>query len=186
MNSKTRNDGAEGDEFSVPVPKKKNFNLPKGSFEARISSVSLDNKNPQSAEGANRYKFIFEVNVPGMKKTDNLARKFFDKSLEAGSSLRGLVDKLKGEAFLEGLSGQQFDPRCLQGEPVELILDHDANNKSYEKPLVIVREVYPPGTLRFAETGKSGVKPTATNPDPKPTVIAPQFKDASAGGREAA
>jgi len=147
----TPNNGAG---LTVTVPKDSTFKLPEGEYSAKIKSVRKLDK--QNARGSNHFvRFLFLVNVPGLERFDCLAKADFPLNLENGSDLRNIINRLLGKDYLANLSGQQFSLEVLNGLDSELSLEHVNldSREDFDFPLVVVRDIQRPGTMRLTRAG---------------------------------
>ena len=138
------------DSLTVTVPKESTFKNPEGRYSAQIKSVRKLDK--QNARGSNPFaRFLFTVNVPGMERFDCLAKADFPLNLNNGSDLRNIINRLLGKQYLASLSGQQFSLDALSSIDCEIELEHvDLDGReNFDFPLVVVRDIQLPGTMRL-------------------------------------
>ena len=131
------------------------FNLPEGNFAARIDSLKVFPR--QTSKGMEDWiRILFQVKVPGMENLNTMAGRNFKLNLNPGSELRNFLGSLLGGRFFLNSSGQKFDLETLIGRECEVKLEHYCG-KDYDKPMVVVAAVYPPGSLKLTraipETG---------------------------------
>jgi hypothetical protein len=142
--------------ITVEIPKEVTFDLPEGNFAARIDNIKRSQK--QSAKGMDDWvRIVFQVTIPGMENLTTLAGRGFKLNLNPGSDLRNFLGGLLGVWFFLTGSGQKFDLETLIGRECEVKLEH-FYGKDYEKPLVVVAAVYPPGSLKLTEAKPEGGK----------------------------
>jgi len=135
--------------IEIEVPKEITFELPEGNFAARISNVKVCPK--QTAKGMEDWvRILFEVKIPGMEHLNTLAGRNFKLNLHPGSDLRNFLGGLLGVRFFLNTSGQKFNLETIIGMECEVKLEH-FTGKDYEKPLVVVAAVFPPGSLKLTE-----------------------------------
>jgi hypothetical protein len=136
----------------VPVPKDTNFRIPEGKYRAKISNVRKGYIEKQSGTGE-LVRLLFEVQVPSLPKTLNLARAEFKLDLNSGSELRNVLTRLLGKDVLTEAGGGTFDLGQLTGRDVEIEIEHVITSRrdEYEYPLVKVCDIRSPGTLPLNE-----------------------------------
>ena len=136
----------------VPVPKLTNFRIPEGKYRAKISGVRKQYVEKLAGTGE-MVKLLFEVQVPSMLKTVNLAKAEFRLDMNQGSELHNILTRLFGKQVLADVAGGAFDLAQLEGMEVELEIEHVTTNRrdEYDYPLVKVRDVRKPGSLQLTE-----------------------------------
>ena len=102
-------------------------------------------------------RIVFLVKIPGMENLTCLAGRGFKLNLNPGSDLRNFLGGLLGAGFFLNGSGKKFDLETLIGRECEVKLEHH-QGKGYDKPLVMVAAVYPPGSLKLTEAKPEGGK----------------------------
>ena len=146
----------------VSVPKDSNFRIPEGRYKAKIRSVSKKLIEKQDCTGE-KLKLLFEVQVPSLPKTMNLAKSEFDLDMNGGSELRNVLTRLFGKQAIADAAGGSFDLSQLEGKEVEIEIEHVITNKrdDYTYPLVKIRDIQPtsviqakPAPVRQAEEGE--------------------------------
>jgi hypothetical protein len=144
----------------VPVPKTTNFRIPEGSYRSKISSVRKQYVEKLASTGET-VKLLFEVQVPSLQKTVNLAKAEFRLDLNPGSELHNVLTRLFGKQALADKAGGEFDLGELEGMTVDIEIEHVITNRrdEYDYPLVKVRDIQIAGTLVKAE-GKPEQEPT--------------------------
>ncbi len=144
----------------VEVPKKSNFRIPEGKYRAKIVSVR---KVPvEKLNGTVRnVKLLFEVQVPALAKTLNLANAEYREDLNPGSDLHNVITRLFGARALDDAAGGSFDLAPLENMDVDIQIEHVITSRrdEYDYPLVKVHNIQPPGTLVKPEVKK--------DPEPK-------------------
>ncbi len=117
------------------------FDLPEGTFKARLSSVSPKQRF-HGTDQINQTRLLFEVDVPGIKFKRPMAGKSFDINLRKGSELRWFLEAWKGAEWLEQNAGQKIDLDQFIGEEVELELTH-LIRPPHKRPLVLITKIRP-------------------------------------------
>jgi len=132
------------------LPKKVNFHIPEGRYQAKIIGIKKIDASDQSLKSA-RLKFVLEVQVPTLPKMQNLANAEFKCDLGEGSELRALLIRFLGKEVVEEAAGSQLDIQALENREVTIEVEHIITNRrhEYEYPLVRV----------------SGIQPAKTNPE---------------------
>ncbi len=143
--------------IEIQVPKESTFDLPEGCYKARLSDVRRFIK--QTSKGAQDWvRFLFEAEIPGLsERLNTIAGRSFKLDVNPGSDLRNFLSGLLGHQFFADRSGQKVDLEALGGTDCEIQLEH-CWGKDYEKPLVVVARVAPPGTMKLTATPSKGDK----------------------------
>lgn len=142
---------------SAEIPRDATFDLPEGTFAAKIKTVKPQMK--QSKDKPNReVKFILDVNVPSITSHECMAARAFALNYSRGSDLRNFLTPLLGEEFFIKHAGKKFDARSLEGMGCRVVLSH-AHNPAYKNPLVVVENLLPPSSEPVSEEAKKGDKP---------------------------
>lgn len=142
--------------IEIQIPKKTNFNLPRGNYAARITGLKVIQK--QSAKGPEDWvRFLFQVTIPGMEKFDTRAGRSFKMNLNNGSELRNFLTSYLGNLFFINGSGQAYNLENLIDRECELKLEHQ-HSKDYEEPLVVVAGIYPKGCMKLTQPNSEGGK----------------------------
>lgn len=131
----------------VSIPKENNFHIPEGKYRGKI--VAIRKKFVEKLSGtAEMLKLVFELQVPSLPKTINLASTEFKLDLNCGSEFRNLLARLFGRDL-----GDEFDLERLINLSVEIEIEHVITNhrEKYKYPLVKVRDIQKPGTLALME-----------------------------------
>jgi hypothetical protein len=139
---------SEAKKHYVDVPKKTNFHIPEGKYRAKI--VGINDVLPEKSHVTGKTKkFVFEVEVPSLPKTRNLATAEYLEDLDDDTELHKVVSRLLGPKAIEDAAGEKLDIGELEGKDVDVEIGHITTNRSheYDYPLVKVRDVYPAGTL---------------------------------------
>ncbi len=140
--------------IEVIIPKEVTFDLMEGNFSARIINVKPLMK--QSGDGPQDWvRFLFAVRVPGMSHLTCMAGRNFKLDLNPGSELRNWLSGLLSSRFFKENSGKKIDLESLIGRECEIVLEHYQGAK-FDKPMVIVAELYPPGSLKLTELQTEG------------------------------
>jgi hypothetical protein len=145
----------------VSVPKDPNFRIPEGKYCAKIISVKKQFVEKISSTGE-MVKLLFEVQVPSLPKTLNLAKAEFKLDMNCGSDLRNVLTRLFGKQALADATGGSFDLEQLEGKEAEIEIEHVITNKrdEYTYPLVKIRDIQPLRTQVEAKLGDQ-LKPQA-------------------------
>jgi hypothetical protein len=133
----------------VPVQKDSNFRIPENRYRAKIITVNKMSVEKLSGPGE-MVKLLFEVQVPSMQSTLNLAKAEFKLDMNSGSELRNVLTRLFGkEAMAEAAASGSFDLERLVGMEVDIEIEHVITSRrdDYEYPLVKIRDIEPAGTL---------------------------------------
>ena len=128
--------------LDVSVPRATCFHLPEGCYRATIRD--LNTKFVEKASGTGEViKFLFEVHIPGMEKTLNLATAEYRLDMSTGSELRNLVTRLLSSEEVAEAAGGTINLGKLVGTCVVVEVEHIITNKrdQYTFPLVKVRDV---------------------------------------------
>ena len=132
--------------LTVVVPKESTFKIPEGCYTAKINRASK--RERQNAIGSIPYvRLLFGVNVPGLERYNCLAKADFTLSLESGSDLRNVINRLLGRQYLSDLSGQEFNLASLEGLACDIEVEHVdlEGRENYDYPLVVVTNIQKPG-----------------------------------------
>jgi len=126
----------------VAVPKSTNFHIPEGKYLAKVSSVRKLLVEKANCTGE-MLKLMFDVSVPSLPKTINLAKAEFKLDLNPGSELHNLCIRLCGKQTMDEASGGNFNLATLENKPVEIEIEHVITNRrdEYQYPLVKVRNI---------------------------------------------
>lgn len=142
--------------IKIEIPKETTFNLPEGTFAARIESIKRFHKqNSTGMEGWVR--ITFNVLVPELPNVNTLAGRNFKLNLNPGSELRNFLSSLLGSAFFSNSSGQTFDLERLVGLECRVTLVY-FQGRGYEHPMVMVANVIPSHKRLQGATGIKGGK----------------------------
>jgi hypothetical protein len=143
--------------IEINIPKEKTFDVPEGFFKAQVSGVRSIIK--QTSRGAQDWvRVLFDAQVPGLSdRLDAMAGRSFKLDVNPGSDLRNFLVGLLGQQFFTARSGQKVDLESLVGRECEIQLEHYWG-KDFEKPLVVVARVAPPGTLKLTQNISEGGK----------------------------
>jgi len=141
----------------VPVPRESNFRIPEGRYRAKIASVRK--LTVERLDGAGEVlRLLFEVQVPSLPGTLNLAKAEYRLEMNPGSDLRNVLTRLFGKQVFADASGGTFDLAQLVNMDVEVEIEHvtTSRREEYAYPLVRVRDIRKPGTMQL-----TGVPQTA-------------------------
>jgi hypothetical protein len=135
------------------IPAVKTFDLPTGRFKATLSQIKPLTK--QTKKGPQNWiRLVFEVQVNSMADQIPCAGRNFQLDLSPGSDLRNFLEVWLGTEFFTSKSNQDLDFSELIGKDGDICLSHYLGD-DYEKPLVIVDNVFPNSSLRLEEKPKS-------------------------------
>lgn len=132
----------------VPVPKVSNWRIPEGKYHAKIKSVNK--KFIEKLDGTeDAARMLFEVQVPSLPKTINLAKAEFPIDLNPGSELHNIYSRLLGKAALVDAAGGALNLKQVEDMDVEIEIEHFTTSRrdEYEYPLVKVRDIQRHGKL---------------------------------------
>jgi hypothetical protein len=136
----------------VPVPRESNFRIPEGRYRAKITSVR---KMPvERMDGASEVlRLLFEVQVPSLPNTQNLAKAEYRLEMNPGSDLRNVLTRLLGKQVFADASGGTIDLAQLISMDVEVEIEHVTTNRrdEYSYPLVRVRDIRKPSPIAEAK-----------------------------------
>jgi hypothetical protein len=138
--------------LSVPVPKGTNFHIPEGKYRAKIKNVRK--LTIQKLDGSGQVlRILFEVRVPSLPSSENLAKAEFKIDLNSGSELRNVISRLLGKQVLLDAADSSFDLEQLVGTDVEIEIEHvtTSRREEYAYPLVKVIDIQKPGTMALTE-----------------------------------
>lgn len=137
----------------VPVPHGNNFHIPEGQYRAKVTNVRK--ATVERLDGAGEVlRLVFEVQVPSLPKRKNLAKAEYRLDLNPGSDLRNVLSRWLGQQVFADASGGSFDLSQLIDMEVEVEIEHviTSQREKYEYPLVRVRDIRKPGTMRLTGT----------------------------------
>lgn len=135
--------------LEVEIPKEITFDLPVGNYRATI--VNIKPMFRQGGDGAHEWiRFLFEVQIRSLSAYTCMAGRNFKLDLNPGSELRNWLTGLLGGRFFTDRSGTSMDLEKLIGTRCDVVLQHYQTPK-YDKPMVLVAEVHPAGTLDLTE-----------------------------------
>lgn len=133
----------------IRIAKKPTYHLPAGCFAGRCVDVVETTK--LTAEGPiQQVRFRFQLDVAAMNSSIPMAAVSLDLDLARNSKLMRFLEGWLGAATINELAGGEFDLTSLNDKLVEVLLQH-IHNDTHEHPFVIVKAVYPPGTLRLTD-----------------------------------
>ena len=145
----------------IPIPKQVTFDLPEGNFSFTL--VKYHQQLKQTAKGSQGFiRLLLNVKVPGMEDVIPYAGRNFEARLDNGSDLRNFLESWLGRDYFLKRSGKEIDLDELIGSEGETTLRH-FQGPDFDKPLVVVDSLYPPGTLKLT-----------TTPEPKGVELAPK------------
>lgn len=142
------------------IPAVKTFDLPAGLYHATLTQCRPTIK--QSKKGPQEWvRLVFEVKVPDMVDQIPCAGRNFLLELNPGSDLRNFLEVWLGEEFFKANSNKELDFDTLVGNEGDICLSH-YQGEEFERPLVVIDNVFPANSQRLTEE--------------KPKTIAPTFK----------
>ena len=143
----------------VPVPRESNFRIPEGRYRAKIASVRKLTVERQDGAGE-VLRLLFEVQVPSLPNTLNLAKAEYRLEMNPGSDLRNVLSRLFGKQVFTDASGGTFDLGQLVNMDCEIEIEHVITSRrdEYSYPLVRVRDIRKPGTMQLTGVASSARK----------------------------
>lgn len=123
----------------IEIPRDPTYDLPEGTFKARLLSVTPKSRFHQDKQIA-QIRFIFEVDIPGIDHLQHLAGRTFDSALGKKDELRFFVERWKGFGWLQLQSSRRIDFGSFVGEEVELELTH-LQRPPHNKPFVLISDI---------------------------------------------
>ncbi len=134
----------------VPVPRESNFRIPEGRYRAKITSIRKLTVERLDGPG-DVLRILFDVQVPSLPNTQNLAKAEYRLELTPGSDLRNVLNRLYGKQVFANVSGGQFDLEQLVNMDCEIEIEHliTSRRDEYSYPLVRVRDIRKPGTMQL-------------------------------------
>jgi hypothetical protein len=129
----------------VEIPRESNFRIPEGRYRGKIASVRR--LTVERLEGAGEVlRLLFEVQVPSLPNTQNLAKAEYRLEMNPGSDLRNVLTRLFGKEVFTEAFGSTFDLAQLVNMAVELEIEHVVTSRrdEYSYPLVRVRDIRRP------------------------------------------
>jgi hypothetical protein len=134
------------------IPAVTTFDLPVGNYRSKLFRTKRSIK--QTSRGSQEWvRLVFQAQVPSMLSQCPCAGRNFVKDLSPGSDLRNFLESWLGRDFFVQRSGQELDFDTLIGREADLVLSHYEGD-NYSKPLVIIEEIHPPGTIKVATMPK--------------------------------
>jgi len=159
----------------IPVPKQATFDLPEGNYPITLARYNQQLK--QTAKGSQSIiRLLFNVKVPGMEDVIPKAGRNFEAKLDSGSDLRNFLESWLGREYFLNLSGKELDLDDLIDKPGEATLRH-FQGPDFDRPLVIIERVVPPGTLKLTEKAK--LKGITVAPKIRTVIDKPQINDST-------
>ena len=135
------------------IPAVKTFDLPTGKFKATLIQIKPLTK--QSKKGPQNWiRIVFQVQVDSMADQIPCAGRNFHIDLNPGSDLRNFLVVWLGSEFFKSKSNQDLDFADLIGKNGDICLSHYLGDE-YEKPLVIIDNVFPANSLKLEDKPKS-------------------------------
>jgi len=134
----------------VPVPRESNFRIPEGRYRAKITSIRKLTVERLDGSG-DVLRILFDVQVPSLPNTQNLAKAEYRLELTPGSDLRNVLNRLYGKQVFANVSNGQFDLEQLVNMDCEVEIEHVVTSRrdEYSYPLVRVRDIRKPGTMQL-------------------------------------
>jgi hypothetical protein len=135
--------------ITANIPAVTTFDLPVGNYRSKLLRTKRIFK--QTSRGSQEWvRLVFEVQVPSMPRQRPCAGRNFVKDLNPGSDLRNFLESWLGHDYFVARSGQDLDFDTLAGLEADITLSHYEGDQ-YDKPLVIIEQIYPSGTLKVVE-----------------------------------
>ena len=132
---------------TIPVPKEATYDLPEGNFSITLARYNQQLK--QTAKGSqSNIRLLFNVKVPGMDDVIPRAGRNFEAKLDSGSDLRNFLESWLGRDYFLKLSGKELNLDDLIGK------SRHFQGPNFDRPLVIIERVVPPGTLKLTDKPK--------------------------------
>jgi hypothetical protein len=140
------------------IPAVKTFDLPAGVYTSRLAQYRPMTK--QSKKGPQEWvRLVFGVKVDSMADQIPCAGRNFLLDLNPGSDLRNFLEVWLGSDFFKAKSNKNLDFDTLLGREGDIVLSHYQGDE-FEKPLVIIDNVFPASSLRLEEKKPETVAPT--------------------------
>jgi hypothetical protein len=147
------------------IPAVKTFDLPAGLYKAVLTQCRAVMK--QSKKGAVEWvRLVFEVKVPGLEDQIPCAGRNFQLDLNPGTDLRNFLEVWLGSDFFKLRSNQELDFETLVGREGDISLSHFQGDE-FDKPLVVIDNVFPPNSQKLTEA-----KPVSVAPNVKIQALA--------------
>ena len=139
------------------IPAMKTFDLPAGFYEAELTSYKPTIK--QTKKGPQKWvRLLFDVKIPEMANQIPCAGRNFQLDLNSGSDLRNFLEVWLGSEFFKARSNQELNFDTLIGLKGDICLSHFKGDE-YEKPLVVVDNVFPLNSQRLTTAKPETVAP---------------------------
>ena len=133
----------------VTIGRETTFELKEGRYRARLVNIIPSVKN--NAKGLQQWRrFVWEVQVPGLRYKKAMAGRNFLLSLEPGSDLRSFLQTWLGKEYFELEGRETVDLDDLLGMDCELELVH-FTGKGFSTPMTMVATAHRVGTLDLTE-----------------------------------
>lgn len=143
----------------IKVQKRPTYHVPAGRYAGRCVDV-VETTKPTVEGPVQQIRFRFNLNIASINNAIPMAAVSFDLDLERNSKLMRFLEGWLGVATINELAGGEFDLASLTNRPVEVLLDH-IHNDTHQHPFVIVRAVYPPGTLVLSDVDHTDLQQAA-------------------------
>lgn len=139
------------------IPAVKTFDVPAGLYRAKLTQYRSIIK--QSKRGPQEWvRLVFELSVPGLEHQIPCAGRNFVLDLNPGSDLRNFLEVWLGGDWFKERSGQVLDFETLVGKEGDICLSHYQGDE-FERPLVIIDNVFPANTQKLSEEKPKTVAP---------------------------
>ena len=140
------------------IPACKVFDLPVGNYKAALTQTKPMTK--QTRRGPQDWvRLVFEVEIPGMEDQIPCAGRNFLLDLSPGADLRNFLEVWLGSDFFKANSNRDLDFDTLLNKDGDIVLSHYQGDE-YDKPLVIVDNMFPAGSLKLKEQKPKSVAPS--------------------------
>lgn len=141
--------------MTIKVAREPQWVIPEGNYKASCIDASQFTQN-QKGRIIDLLRLLFELHIPTKQNVQYLAQKKYQPTLEIGSELRSDLTNWLGREFL--LNNQVFTPASLVGQEADLQISN-IFNEGWTDPYVLIRAIFPPGTLVHPDTRSPVVPP---------------------------
>jgi hypothetical protein len=125
------------------------FEINEGFYRAKLTDIIPTVRN--KSNGAQQWRrFLWEVQVPGIRYKQAMAGRNFPFTLDPGSDLRNFLQTWLGKQYFELNGGKTIDLDSLIDMECELELVH-FTGKGYSTPMTFVSSAHRVGTLELTE-----------------------------------
>lgn len=139
------------------IPAVKTFDLPAGLYRGKLTQYKPSTK--QTKKGPQEWvRLLYEVKVPGMDNQIPCAGRNFLLDLNPGSDLRNFLEVWLGSEFFKARSNQELNFDTFLEREGDIFLSH-YQGEDYEKPLVVIDNVFPANSQRLTESKAQTIAP---------------------------